>query len=253
MTLSSALMATGILLQITPAAEAEAAPVAIPIELEMLAIIAASVGGALTARERKLDLLGSIMLAGACALGGGLLRDMIMQVGDVYIIKQPLAIPISIATAGIVFTFPHVIGRQDRIIALLDIFAVGLFAATGADKAYIYGYEPLLCIIMGFFTAVGGGMMRDVFLGQTPAIFQRSAFYAVASIGGAAVYTAIVMEKFASNITAFVLCVAVTMGLRYLSVRFNIMSPTEIDLNQMATPIKKIAAAPKKTRRRKLH
>ena len=228
-------------LALTSHIETTGAPVAVPIQLEMLAVIAASIGGALTARDRELDLIGSAGLAVACSLGGGLLRDIILQVGDVYILRQPLALPISIATAAVVFTAPHVIAKRDRLIAFLDIFAVGLFAATGADKAMVYGFEPLVCVIMGFFTAVGGGMLRDICLGQTPAIFQKSTFYGVASIGGALVYIALAELTGASHIAALTACVAATILLRWLSVRYNIMSPTQVDLHGVARAGKRIA------------
>ena len=169
------------------------------------------------------------MLAAICSLGGGLLRDMILQVGNVYILEQPLALPAAFITAAVVFVIPTVVAKQDRLIAVLDIFAVGLFAATGADKALVYGFDPLIGIIMGFFTGVGGGMLRDICLGQTPYIFQRSNFYAVAAIAGAATYTVVVGAGI-SHTLAVIACVAVTMGLRFLSLRFNIMSPTEVDL-----------------------
>lgn len=211
------------------AAGGASAPVAIPVWLELVAIVAASISGALTARERKLDPVGTVCLAVACSLGGGLLRDMILQVGSVYILEQDLALPGAVITAAVVFIIPSVIERQDRIIAIFDIFAVGLFAATGADKALVYGFNPMICIMMGFFTAVGGGMLRDVFLGQTPYIFQRSNFYALAAIAGAAAYTFIAMNGI-SHVFAVCVCVAVTMGLRFLSLHYDIVSPTEVDL-----------------------
>lgn len=211
------------------AAGGASAPVAIPVWLELVAIVAASISGALTARERKLDPVGTVCLAVACSLGGGLLRDMILQVGSVYILEQDLALPGAVITAAVVFIIPSVIERQDRLIAIFDIFAVGLFAATGADKALVYGFNPMICIMMGFFTAVGGGMLRDVFLGQTPYIFQRSNFYALAAIAGAAAYTFIAMSDI-SHVFAICVCVAVTMGLRFLSLHYDIVSPTEVDL-----------------------
>ena len=85
--------------------------------------------------------------------------------------------------------------------------------------------------MMGFFTAVGGGMLRDICLGQTPAIFQRSNFYAVAAIAGAVVYVLMVGAGL-SNIVALVACVIVTMSLRYLSLHFDIKSPVDMDIAQ---------------------
>ena len=82
------------------------------------------------------------------SLGGGLIRDVILQVGDVYILRQPLALPVSIATAAAVFMFPVVVEKPDRLVAALDIFSVGLFAVMGADKTMVYGYPPVTCVKM---------------------------------------------------------------------------------------------------------
>lgn len=88
-------------------AHASDAMVAIPFWLEMFAVVAASISGVLVAREHKLDLVGAVALAVVCGLGGGLLRDMTLQVGNVYILNQPMALPLSIATAAIIYIFPQ--------------------------------------------------------------------------------------------------------------------------------------------------
>ena len=214
----------------TVTSHASDAMVAIPFWLEMFAVVAASISGVLVAREHKLDLVGAVALAVVCGLGGGLLRDMTLQVGNVYILNQPMALPLSIATAAIIYIFPAIVDKPDKLIPLLDIISVGIYAATGADKALVYGFAPAVCIMMGFFTAVGGGMLRDGFMGVVPGIFQRTNFYAIAAIAGSASYVALVMSGLMSNVAALVVCVVVTMGLRWLSLRFDIKSPTEEDI-----------------------
>ena len=202
----------------TITSHASDAMVAIPFWLEMFAVVAASISGVLVAREHKLDLV------------GGLLRDMTLQVGNVYILNQPMALPLSIATAAIIYIFPAIVDKPEKLIPLLDIISVGIYAATGADKALVYGFAPAVCIMMGFFTAVGGGMLRDGFMGVVPGIFQRTNFYAIAAIAGSTSYVCLVMSGLVSNVAALVVCVVVTMGLRWLSLRFDIKSPTEEDI-----------------------
>lgn len=217
--------------------------VAIPIAFEMIAVVVASASGVLTARQHKLDLIGAICLAVLCALGGGLLRDIILQEHNVYILQQPLALPVSIVTAAATFTFPRMVEKPDRLVAVLDIFSVGLFAVMGADKTMVYGYSPVACIMMGFFTAVGGGMLRDICLAQVPYIFRRSNLYAIAAIAGCAVYVLLVETVGVWNIAAAAVSVALTMAIRWVSLRFNIMSPTEVNLSQVARiarPIKRV-------------
>lgn len=215
--------------------------VAIPLAFELLAVVVAAATGALTARENKLDLVGAIGLAVLVSLGGGLIRDVILQEGNVYILRQPLALPVAIATAAAVFTFPVMVEKPDRLVAILDIFSVGLFAVMGADKTMLYGYPAITCVMMGFFTAVGGGLLRDVCLARVPYIFQRSNLYAIAAIAGALTYIVLVQCLDIWNIAAAVISVAVTMAVRWWSIRYNIMSPTEVDLHKMPEPVKKVA------------
>ena len=215
--------------------------VAIPLAFELLAVVVAAATGALTARENKLDLVGAIGLAVLVSLGGGLIRDVILQEGNVYILRQPLALPVAVATAAAVFTFPVMVEKPDRLVAILDIFSVGLFAVMGADKTMLYGYPAITCVMMGFFTAVGGGLLRDVCLARVPYIFQRSNLYAIAAIAGALTYIVLVQCLDIWNIAAAVISVAVTMGVRWWSIRYNIMSPTEVDLHKLPEPVKKVA------------
>ena len=215
--------------------------VAIPLAFELLAVVVAAATGALTARENKLDLVGAIGLAVLVSLGGGLIRGVILQEGNVYILRQPLALPVAIATAAAVFTFPVMVEKPDRLVAILDIFSVGLFAVMGADKTMLYGYPAITCVMMGFFTAVGGGLLRDVCLARVPYIFQRSNLYAIAAIAGALTYIVLVQCLDIWNIAAAVISVAVTMAVRWWSIRYNIMSPTEVDLHKLPEPVKKVA------------
>ena len=215
--------------------------VAIPLAFELLAVVVAAATGALTARENKLDLVGAIGLAVLVSLGGGLIRDVILQEGNVYILRQPLALPVAIATAAAVFTFPVMVEKPDRLVAILDIFSVGLFAVMGAGKTMLYGYPAITCVMMGFFTAVGGGLLRDVCLARVPYIFQRSNLYAIAAIAGALTYIVLVQCLDIWNIAAAVISVAVTMAVRWWSIRYNIMSPTEVDLHKLPEPVKKVA------------
>lgn len=223
------------------AAQAAHETVSIPIAFEMLAVIVASASGVLTAREHKLDLIGAIGLAVLVALGGGLIRDVILQEGDVYILQQPLALPVSIATAAAVFVFPMMVEKPDRLVAVLDIFSVGLFAVMGADKTMAYGYPAVTCVMMGFFTAVGGGILRDVCLARVPYVFQRSNFYALAAIAGAIAYMTLIKSLGMWNIAAAIISVALTMFVRWWSIRYNVMSPTEVDLHKLPEPVKKVA------------
>lgn len=206
---------------------------AVPLGIEMFVVVVSSASGVLSARQNKLDYVGALWMAILVGLGGGLLRDIILQVGDVYILNQPLALPLSLIAATIVFVFPMIVEKQDRLLNVLDAFAVGLYAVVGADKAMVYGFEPTVCIMMGFFTAVGGGMLRDICLAQTPSIFKQGNFYAIAAVAGSTAYIVLVQSLGASNMVSLVISTCITMAVRWISLHFNIQSPTEVDLTRV--------------------
>ena len=208
----------------------ELAAVSLPTWVDLASVIVGSAGGVAVARARHLDAVGFVGLALLCGLGGGLIRDIMMQVGSVYMLDSPFAIPVSVATALVAFLFPQPIDRAGRLLEWLDIMAVALFALVGCDKALVHGFYPASCMLMGIMTGVGGGMLRDVFLGEVPRIFQRSNLYAVCALAGSATYYAAVMGLSMSKLWAGLLCIAVTIGLRRWSLRFNVQTPADVDL-----------------------
>ncbi len=153
--------------------------VAIPAWLDASAVAVGSVSGILVARERKLDLVGYIVLAMVGGLGGGLIRDIIIQHNDVYMAKSSYAIPMTVLVGFLGFLFPNALKRFPHLLEWVDIVSVGLFVAAGTDKAIVYGFNAWAVVLLGTVTGVGGGMLRDIFLGDTPRIFQRSNFYAL--------------------------------------------------------------------------
>lgn len=219
----------------------------IPLAFELIAVITASICGALTACERKLDFVGAVALSLLCGLGGGLIRDTIMQCNSVYILKATYAIPVCAGVSLLTYYFHSLFDNLDGLIEWLDLFAIGLFAATGTDKALVYDIYPVAAIFLGLLTANGGGMLRDVFLGETPKIFQASNYYALCGLAGSFVYWLLVAPFGLNKSVAAVVCVVVTIGLRRISLRFNLTTTSDIDLTPKITkPIKSAAQAAKK-------
>ena len=214
-----------------------------PIWLEMGALVIGTAVGTLGACARRLDIIGGIGLGIICGLGGGLVRDTIMQVGSVYLIDSPLAIPVSVAVALIVFFFHGALERVPAALEWLDIVSVALFAATGTDKAVTYGLAPVTAVFMGLLTANGGGMMRDVFLGDVPRIFQKSNLYAVCGLLGSFVYWLCVVPLDLPRGVAAAACVVATSALRRSSLRFDWKSPADVDLSPaVARPLRHLVS-----------
>ena len=204
--------------------------VSIPVWLDLAAVVVGSASGLLVAQDRKLDLVGHIVLAMLGGLGGGLIRDIIMQRGGVYMISSEMAIPVTVLAGLVGFLFPGIFRKVPNLLEWVDIISVGLFVAAGTDKAVIYSLSPWAAVLMGTATGVGGGMMRDIFLGDTPRIFQRSNLYAICAVAGSVVYYVAIFKLCINRPWAVALCVLVTVLLRRISLKFNVLSPADMDL-----------------------
>lgn len=146
-----------------------------------------AVEGALAAIEGELDLLGLMVLAFATALGGGIIRDVLL--GDIppNSIRDWRYSAVAFSGAAAAFLFYHSV-RQVPAPVIVDLDAAGLalFAVSGASKALDFKLHPLLAVLMGGITGVGGGTVRDVLLARVPAVL-RADVYATAALAGAAV------------------------------------------------------------------
>ena len=235
--------------EIFSALSPEYTAVSLPTWVDLASVVVGSIGGVMVARARHLDAVGFVGLALLCGLGGGLIRDVMMQVGSVYMLDSPFAIPTSVATGLLAFLFPRAVDRAGALLEWLDIMAVALFALVGCDKALVWGFHPASCVLMGIMTGVGGGMLRDVFLGEVPRIFQKSNLYAVCALAGASAYYVAVVLLSINKLWGSVICIAVTIGLRRWSLHFNVQTPADVDLApRVIAPVRRAARRVRVTR-----
>jgi len=202
----------------------------IPEWLDLLAVVVGAFAGVYVSREHDLDLVGHLAMCLICALGGGLLRDAIMQVGDVYMLRSYWAIPACVAVAVVGFCFPRLTSHFPNIYEWVDIVSVALFVIAGTDKAMAYDLHGSAVVLMGTITGVGGGMLRDVFLGEVPHVFQSSNFYAICALAGAAFLWFCVGVAGLDGTLCAAATVVVVVGLRRLSLHFGIYSHTGMEL-----------------------
>lgn len=201
----------------------------VPWGIDYFSVIVGAVTGALFACERKLDIIGTVVLGLITAYGGGLIRDVILQDQGIYFTSHPDLIVICILICVFVFYFRGLFKQLDKAVLLADTLSVALFALAGASKAFAAGSGVVVSIILGAITAVGGGAVRDICVGETPSVFKRSNYYAVAGLGGAAVYVALAQAGCPLPV-AGVLCVATVVALRYASVLLGLKTKQEADL-----------------------
>ena len=162
--------------------------------LEILGIIAFSISGALVAIKSKFDLFGVVVVGIITAVGGGITRDILVCRLPPKIFYNQHLILISALTALLTFVLAYVKRSKFSIIRskieainnYFDAIGLAVFTIMGVETTINYGYGDniLLCISTGVLTGVGGGLMRDIFVGLKPSIFTKHV-YAIASIVGA--------------------------------------------------------------------
>lgn len=154
---------------------------------DLMATSVFALEGALSAIQGNLDLLGLMVLAFATALGGGIIRDLLIGAVPPNSIRDwRYAATALVAGTGVFLGYQYLSHVPSMLIVTLDAAGLGLFAVAGAAKALNYGIHPLLAILMGGVTGVGGGTIRDVLLARIPTVL-HSDVYATAALVGATV------------------------------------------------------------------
>lgn len=193
--------------------------------LELVGTVAFSVSGAMTGLRKNMDLFGVAILGLTTAVGGGMIRDLILGNTPPVMFRDPVYAMVALCTAVIVF-LPAVQRLLDRIHGLYDVLmlwmdslGLGIFTVVGIQTAYTALEKPgvFLLLFVGVITGVGGGLLRDLFAGDTPYIFVKH-FYACASLIGAAV--CVVLWGLLGQTAAVVLGASAVVVLRLLAVRF---------------------------------
>jgi uncharacterized membrane protein YeiH len=154
--------------------------------LDLAGIFVFAVTGALVAVRKQLDVFGVLVLAGTTGLGGGLIRDVLIDATPPAALSDWRYLIVPVVAGLLTFWYHPAVGRLERQVGVLDAFGLALFCVTGALKAVDHGLGPVPAALMGMVTGIGGGMLRDVLAGRVPAVF-RGDIYAIPALGGAAV------------------------------------------------------------------
>lgn len=158
--------------------------------LTALGILAFALSGALTAVRKDMDVIGMFALASMTAVGGGLVRDVLLDV-PVAALRNPWWWLIIAAATTAVFFFHGSLHRLRRAVLVCDAVGLGLFCSTSTTLALHQGLGPLESVLIGTATGVAGGMVRDVLAGEIPSVLRRDTkLYAVPAVLGCALVVA---------------------------------------------------------------
>ncbi|MEN9304931.1 MAG: hypothetical protein RL733_379 [Actinomycetota bacterium] len=195
--------------------------ITIPVWLDLLTVGIGALQGALFAIfYKRFDLVGVISLAILTGLGGGILRDILLDAGRPAAMQDKYLLT---AVAAVITAL--IIGRWYKKAAkgmvFLDSVAMSLFAIVGTYKAIVFNTSELVAILLGVVTAVGGGVLRDVVCGISPQIFSSGPLYATASAIGATTFVILERTTLDLNISVAISAVLI-VAIQMASVRFRI-------------------------------
>lgn len=191
--------------------------------LDILGTFAFAVSGALVASDKKFDLFGVIIIAFVTAVGGGMLRDVLMNahpinwIGDLnYLWTILFAV---IAT----FLFKSKILPLSKTMFLFDTVGLSVFTLLGLQKGLSYDLHPVIALIMGMISAVFGGVLRDVLTNKVPLIFEKE-IYASACLAGGITYLGLAFFEAPKDLN-FIISASVIITIRLVSVKFKLELP----------------------------
>lgn len=196
--------------------------------MEFVGTVSFAVSGALVAIDAKLDIFGVMFVACVTAVGGGILRDLLLGIHPPFIFTNYHFCVVAMVVAILVFLIAYFRQNQFQIFRhrievinnVFDAFGLGAFTVTGAEVAYSMGHgnNGFLVVAIGMITAVGGGIFRDILTNSTPYVFKKH-IYALASIfGGITFYFC--RRIFPSDGWVIFLCVGLVVAIRLLATKY---------------------------------
>lgn len=201
--------------------------------LELIGTVAFAASGALIAIEKNMDIFGTVFLGVISALGGGVIRDVLVGNIPPAMFSDYSYLLIAAGCSLLLFTLVLIWKNKinfhgnliEKIIEIFDAVGLGVFTVTGINTGIACGYENNIFFILflGMTTGIGGGMLRDVMVKEIPFVL-RKRVYAVASLFGGIVYC-ILLKFSVDEIFSAVAAIVIIFAVRILSAAFKINLP----------------------------
>lgn len=187
--------------------------------LDMVGIIACAIAGTLLAQHKGFDIAGCILVSMVNAIGGGTLRDMALDRHPLFWMTDLNYVIVITVTSLILQIFFHLYHKIDNALRLFDAIGLAAFSVIGFKVALNQDMSPLIAIMMGVWTAIIGGLLRDIICNEIPLVLQRE-IYISASIVGSLSYLILTYLGVKPGISEFVM-LGVIFAVRMLALRFD--------------------------------
>lgn len=189
---------------------------------EHLGVFVFAISGLLVAADKNLDYFGGVVVAFFTALGGGTVRDLLLNT-DVVWMHSPNLIFTALSGAILGIIFKGYLIKLRRTFFIFDTIGLGLFTILGIQKGLQFDQIPVTCLFLGLITATFGGVIRDVLCAQIPLIFRKE-IYATAGIIGGLCFIGLDLIGENNSIT-MIACICIIIFIRVSSVLFGWKMP----------------------------
>lgn len=209
--------------------------------IEIIGTIAFAITGVITALEKKLDIFGAIVLGTVTAVGGGILRDLILGYTPPMAFRKSVYALTAVITSLAVFVIAYFFGKRikkhfdvySQVINIFDSIGLSVFVVAGINSATECGFgeNMFLSVFVATLTGVGGGVMRDIMAGRVPKIL-RKRVYALAAIIGAIIYYILYYYTLCTTPVAIAIGAGSVLIIRILATVFHWNLPTVKNLDE---------------------
>ncbi|MCM1450028.1 MAG: trimeric intracellular cation channel family protein [Clostridiales bacterium] len=186
--------------------------------IEVIGTIAFAISGIRLAAYKNFDLFGAYTVGLVTAIGGGTLRDLLLDI-PVFWMQTPMYLSVTAISLLVVILFKKVLVSHNRMLFIFDTVGLALFVVIGIQKSLAVGYPMWVAIIMGMITGAFGGVLRDILINEEPLFFRKD-IYATACIAGGVAYWLVGLMSNDPIINQCA-CAIVVIALRMLAIRFN--------------------------------
>jgi uncharacterized membrane protein YeiH len=156
--------------------------------LDLIGVAVFAISGALAAGRRRLDLIGVIALAAVTAIGGGTVRDLLLDRHPIFWLTDPSYLLVIIGAALATIAYVRWVGMPGPMLDVADALGLALFSVTGTQIAERVGMPAVACVLLGTITGSAGGLVRDILTAQVPVVLRAGSLYASAAIAGTTLY-----------------------------------------------------------------
>jgi len=196
----------------------------IPGLLDFAGVAVFAVSGALAAGRKNLDLVGVLVIASVTAIGGGTLRDLLMDRHPVFWVARPAYLYVIVLAALATVAWAHRFRPPALSLAIADALGLAFFTVSGAPIAEGRGLSGIVVVLMGVLTGVAGGVLRDVLSAEIPLVLRRGNLYASCAIAGTSTYFVLERLGLPRPLPSFI-GMTVGTGLRLAAIRWGLQLP----------------------------